>query len=113
MIGATTGKELDYVDDEDLKTLDELRGEMKTISAARLTMGEKATVQGLLTEIQVLKQQMEMTHEQMRRLIGMYSTMRDEFNVFQAQRVKELNVRVNSGSTTAEDIDGPRIRPRH
>jgi len=113
MIGATTGDEPDYIDDADLKTLDELRGEMKTISAAKLTMGEKATVQGLLTEIQVLKQQMEMTHEQMRRLIGMYSTMRDEFNQFQAQRVKELNVRVNHGSTTPEDIDGPVIRPRN
>jgi len=110
-IGATTGKEPDHVDDGDLKTLDELRGEMKTLSAAKLTMGEKATVQGVLTEVQVLKQQMEMTHEQMRRLIGMYSTLRDEFGKLQEQRVKELNVRINGGSTTAEDIDnGPVVR---
>jgi len=50
-----------------------------------------------------LKQQLEMTHEQMRRLIGMYGTLRAEFDTFQQQRIKELNVRVNGGSTTPED----------
>jgi len=102
-IGATTGKEPDYVDDGDLKTVEELRGAFKDMHKAKLSLNEKATVQGIVSEITVLKQQLEMTHEQMRRLIGMYTTLRNEFDTFQAQRVKELNVRVNGGSTTPED----------
>ena len=105
-IGATSGKEPDYIEDGDLKTLDELRGAMKDIHKAKMSLNQKATVEGCLTEISVLKQQLEMTHEQMRRLIGMYGTLRDQFAQFQEQRIKELNVRVNGGSTTAEDIDG-------
>ena len=105
-IGATSGKEPDHINDEDLRTPDQLRGDMNAIREARLSLREKATVEGVATEIEVLKQQMEMTHEQMRRLIGMYSTLKSEFEVYQQQRIKELNVRVNGGSTTAEDIDG-------
>jgi len=104
MIGSTTGKEPDFVQDEDLKSPAELRGEMKQIAQAKLSMAEMATVEGVRTEITVLKQQMETTHEQMRRLIGMYQTLRGEFDLFQAQRLKELNVRVNGGSTTPEDM---------
>jgi len=104
MIGATTGKEPDFVQDEDLRTPDQLRGDMKRIASAKLSMAEMATVEGVKTEIVVLKQQMETTHEQMRRLIGMYQTLRGEFDVFQEQRIKELNVRVNGGSTTPEDM---------
>jgi archaellum component FlaC len=105
MIGATEGKEPDYVQDGDLKSLDELRGIMKDIDKAKISMGEKATVQGVATEITVLKQQLEMTHEQMRRLIGMYSNIQSEFNQFKQQRISELNIRVNGGSTVAEDQD--------
>jgi len=104
-IGATVGKEPDYTEDEDVKTLDELRGVMKDIDKAKLSMGDKATVQGCATEIEVMKQQNEMTHEQMRRLIGMYQTLANEFKEFKSQRVKELNFKVNGGSTTPEDYD--------
>ena len=90
--------------DEDLRSPEELRGDMKQIASAKLSMAEMATVEGVRTEITVLKQQMETTHEQMRRLIGMYQTLRGEYDVFQAQRLKELNVGVNGGSTTPEDI---------
>ena len=103
MIGATTGKEPDHIEDGDLKSLDEMRGAMKDLHKAKLSLNEKATVEGVQTEITVLKQQLEMTHEQMRRLIGMYSTLRNEFDTFQQQRIKELNVKVNHGSTTPED----------
>ncbi len=105
-IGTTVGKEPDHVQDEDLKTLDELRGVMKDIDKAKLSMGEKATVQGVATEIEVLKQQLEMTHEQMRRLIGMYSNLTNEFQQFKTQRVTELQSWVAGGSTTPEDCDG-------
>jgi len=104
-IGATVGKEPNYTADEDVKTLDELRGVMKDIDKAKLSMGEKATVQGVATEIEVMKQQNQMTHEQMRRLIGMYQTLAAEFKQFKEQRIKELNFRVGGGSTTPEDYD--------
>jgi len=100
---STTGKEPDFIQDEDLRTPDQLRGDMKAINQARLSLREKATVEGVRTEIEVLKQQMEMTHEQMRRLIGMYGTLRDQFDQFQKQRVIELNMKVNHGSTSPED----------
>ena len=89
--------------DEDLRTPDQLRGDMKQIADAKKTMGELATINGIRQEITVLKQQMETTHEQMRRLIGMYQTLTGQFEQFQEQRIKELNVRVNHGSTTPED----------
>jgi hypothetical protein len=102
-IGATTGKEPDYVDDQDLKTLDELRGAYKDMHKAKLSLNEKATVEGVKTEIDVVKQQLEMTHEQLRRLIGMYQTLQDEFTQFKTQRVIELQSWVAGGSTTPED----------
>lgn len=105
-IGATTGKEPDHIEDGDLKSLDELRGAMKDLHKAKLSLNEKATVEGVATEIQVLKQQLEMTHEQMRRLIGMYTTLHDQFLQFQQQRVIELNSWVAGGSTSPEDADG-------
>lgn len=102
-IGATDGKEPDHISDGELMTLDEMRGAMKDLHKAKLSLGEKATVEGVLAEISVIKQQMEMTHEQMRRLIGMYATLQDEFTQFKQQRVTELNSWVSGGSTTPED----------
>ena len=102
-VGATAGKEPDAIQDEDLRTPEQLRGDMKQIRAAKMSMAEMATLEGVRSEVTVLKQQLETTHEQMRRLIGMYQTLRGEFDQFQAQRLKELNVRVNGGSTSPED----------
>jgi len=104
-IGATTGKEPDHVADGDLKSLEELRGAYKDMHKAKLSLNERASYQSVMTELSVVKQQMEMTHEQMRRLIGMYSTLSDEFNEYRSQRVRELNIRVNGGSTTSVDQD--------
>ena len=72
---ATTSKEPNGILDEDLRTPEQLRGDMKAINSARLSLREKGTVAGLHTEIEVLKQQLEMTHEQMRNLISVYSTL--------------------------------------
>lgn len=58
-----------------------------------------------MADMAVLKQQMEMTHEQLRRMIGMYQTLQNEFTQYKEQRIKELNVRVNGGSTSPEDMD--------
>lgn len=102
-IGATTGKEPDYIEDGDLKSLDEMRGAMKDMHKAKLSLNEKATVEGVMTEIQVLKQQLEMTHEQMRSLLAIYQNLSAEFAQYKEQRIKELNVRVNGGSTTPGD----------
>ena len=103
-IGATTGKEPDHVADEDLKTLDELRGAMKDMHKAKLSLNEKATVQGVMTELDVMKQRFVMQGEQINRLIGMYTTLRNEFDQFQRQRVIELQSWLaKGGSTTPED----------
>ena len=102
-IGATAGKEPDYIEDGDLKSLDEMRGAMKDLHKAKLSLNEKATVEGVQTEIVVVKQQLEMTHEQLRRLIGMYQTLQNEFTQYKQQRIAELQMKVNNGSTSFED----------
>jgi hypothetical protein len=106
-IGATTGDKPDFVADEDLKTLDELRGAMKDLDTARLSVCEKATIEGVMVNQDVLRQQLEMTHEQLRRLIGMYQTLSGEFEQYRAQRVIELQSWLaKGGSTTPEDNVG-------
>ena len=110
-IGATTGDEPDYVDDGDLKSLDELRGALKDLHTAKLSLNEAATVQGVLTRMDVMKQQFEMQGEQMVRLIGMYQTLQAEFDQYKLQRIAELQMKVNGGSTTREDDDGYSDRP--
>lgn len=97
---STTGKEPNAILDEDLRTPDQLRGDMKAINTARMSLREKGTVAGMRSEIEVLKQQLEMTHEQMRNLIGIYGTLKAQFDQFQQQRIIELNMKVNNGSTT-------------
>lgn len=103
-IGATVGKEPDHIEDGDLKSLDEMRGAMKDMHKAKLSLNQQATVEGVQSEIVVVKQQLEMAHEQMRTLISIYQTLQNEFTQFQQQRILELNVRVNGGSTTPEDM---------
>lgn len=105
-IGATTGKEPDYIEDEDLLSLDEMRGTMKEITAAALTNSEKATVRGVMNEMQVLKEMMALQDEQNNRLVNLYSTLRNEFDVFKANYAASLNLKVAGGSTTPEDFEG-------
>lgn len=91
--------------EEDRRTMAELRGAMRDIASAQKSLGKTATVKGLATEVEVIKQQLEMTHEQMRRVIGLYGTLQEQFRQFQAQRVIELQswIGKNGGSTTPED----------
>ena len=105
-IGATTGKEPDHVEDGDLMSLDQMRGAMKDLHKAKLSLNQKASVEGCMAEISVVKQQLEMTAEQLRRLIGMYQTLSDQFEQYRQQRVVELQSWVDGGSTTPEDNDG-------
>lgn len=102
-IGATEGDRPDYIQDEDLRTPEQLRGDMRDIKEARLSLREKGTVAGLRAEVDVMRQKFEMTHEQLKRLIGMYQTMRAEFDQYKLQRVRELQMKVNYGSTSPED----------
>ena len=106
-IGATTGKEPDYISNEDISmlSLDDMRGAYKDMHKAKLSLNQMASVEGVMTEISVLKQQLEMTHEQMRRLIGMYATLASEFKQYREQRIAELQMKVNYGSTTVDDED--------
>lgn len=89
--------------DEDFRTADQLRGDMREINKAKMSLGEHATVEGIRKEISVVKQQLDMAHEQMRTLISIYQTLQNEFTEYKEQRIRELNVRINHGSTTAED----------
>ena len=102
-IGPTTGKEPDHIEDEDLMSLDEMRGTMKDIHAAALTNSEKATVRGVMSEMAVLKKRLLEADEQNNRLINLYQTLRGEFDVFKANYVIALNKKVAGGSTTPED----------
>jgi hypothetical protein len=105
-IGATSGKEPDHIDDEDLLSVEEMRGTMRDIQAASLTNVEKATVSGVLREMEILKQMLADSDKQMNHLVGLYGTLKNEFNTFRENYVASLNLRVNSGSTTPEDCDG-------
>lgn len=108
-IGATEGKEPDAISDEDIQalSLDDMRGAYKDMHSAKLSLNEKATVEGLMQAVEVVKQQIEMQAEQMNRLIGMYGTLSNEFEQYRQQRVVELQSWIaNGGSTTPEDNDG-------
>ena len=90
--------------EEDRKTEAELRGQMRDISTAKLTMGEIATVQGIAEENKVLKSMMDDLCEQNNRFIGMVGTMRNELEQFKSQwNIERQSWLANGGSTTPED----------
>ena len=103
-IGATSGKEPDHVADEDLRTPEQLRGDMKRIAAAALTNSEKASVQGIATEMEVLKMRMAELDERIQAPFNLVITLRNQFQQFEQQRVLELQGR-GVGSTTPEDME--------
>lgn len=107
-IGNTTGKEPDPIMDEDLKSPEELRGAMKDLIDASLSVSEKATVVGIAEEIEVIKLRLADAIEQSQAAVNLAITLQRQFQQFQEQRVKELNLKVRGGSTTPEDWeDGP------
>ena len=81
----------------------ELRGSMQDVHKAKLTMGEIATVESVMTEMKVLRQMVDDMAEQHNRIIGMIGTLRGEFTQYQQQRAIELQSWVAGGSTTPED----------
>lgn len=105
-VGTTTGDEPDYVEDADLLSLDELRGTMKDIHAAKLSNAERSTIRGYLDEMKIVKDMLAELTEQNNRLVGLYGTMRAEFEVFKANHAASLSLKINGGSTTPEDY-GP------
>jgi hypothetical protein len=102
-IGNTTGKEPDPIMDEDLKSPEELRGAMKDLIDASLSVGEKATVKGIAEEIEVIKLRLADVIEQSQAAVNLAVTLQRQFQQFEAQRAKELNLKVRGGSTTPED----------
>jgi len=103
-IGATSGKEPDHIADEDLRTPEQLRGDMKRIADAALTNSERASVQGVVTEMEVLKLRMAELGEQIQATFNLIITIQGQFQQFQQQRVIELQSR-GGGSTTPEDME--------
>jgi hypothetical protein len=108
-VGATEGKEPDHISDDDVEkfTLDDIRGALKEIIKAKLSLNEKATVEGCIVAVDVVKQQIEMQAEQMNRIIGMIQTLETQFEQYRAQRVIELQSWLaKGGGTTPEDFNG-------
>lgn len=109
MIGSTT-EDIDGVPKdrgpvhEDRKTEAELRGQMKDIAAAKHSIGEIATIKSLQTEMTLLRSMVDDALEQNNKLIGLYSTLRGEFEQYRQQRAIELQSWLaKGGSTTPED----------
>lgn len=93
--------------EENRMTEAELRGSMQDVHKAKLTMGEQATVKGVMVEMKVLKSLVDDALDQNNKLIALYQTMRGEFDQYKQQRAIELQSWLaKGGSTTPEDIDG-------
>lgn len=63
---------------------------------------DKATLDGVLLEFDIVKQKMDNCYEKLSRMTELYGTMLDRFQQFEVQRIKELNVRVNNGPTASD-----------
>lgn len=89
---------------EDWKSVAELRGTMQDIANAKISIGERATVKGIQTEMQVMKSQMDDLMENNNRLVSLISTLQARFDQYEKQRAIELQSWLaNGGSTTPED----------
>lgn len=64
-----------------------------------LSRNEKATVGGLLTEMEVLRQKMELCYEKLDRMTTLYMQLDQDFRLFKQQRAIELNHFVGGGPT--------------
>lgn len=58
-----------------------------------------ATMAGMNAELQVQKQQIKHLSERLDAAVGLVQTLQGRFDQFQAQRVKELNLKVGGGPT--------------
>ena len=82
-------------------TENELRGAMRDVHKAKLTMGEISTVRGLSEEVTVMKEMVDTLTTQHNTLITNYMQLKAEFGQYKQQRAIELQSWLaNGGSTT-------------
>lgn len=71
----------------------------KEVIEKKLTKMERATVQGCLNEMEILKQKMEHCYEKLDRMTALYQTNLNELQTLRVQYAKLANVRINHGPT--------------
>lgn len=71
----------------------------EAIAAAR-TRAQTATIAGISVELQLQAQRMEQLLERLDRTEKLFLTLQGQFEQLQAQRIRELQLRVNGGPTT-------------
>lgn len=104
--GLPKGKVIDRGPPEEMRMTEaELRGEIQTIVKAKKSMGELATIEGVMAEMKMMQSMMDDLCQQNNRLIGMYQTLRNELDTFRNQWNIERQswIARNGGSTTPED----------
>ncbi len=69
----------------------------------KLTKMERATVSGCLREMDILKQKLELCYEKLSRMTNLYQMQQRDFAEFKAQRMKELQMKINHGPTVVEN----------
>lgn len=67
---------------------------------------DKATLDGCLRELDIVKQKLDNCYEKLARMTGLYGTLQNQFQQFEMQRARELTLKVAGGSTTPSDWDG-------
>ena len=60
---------------------------------------DKATLDGCLSELNIVKQKLDNCYGKLSRMTQLYGELLKQFNEFKVQRIKELNVKVNGGPT--------------
>ena len=103
--GVPKGKTIDRGPPEEMRMTEaELRGAMQDVHKAKLTMGEQATVKGVMQEMAVLRSMVDDMSEQHNKMIGLVTTLQGQFEQYQKQRAIELQSWLaKGGSTTPED----------
>lgn len=99
-------KDIDRGPPEEMRMTEaELRGSMMDIHKAKLTMGEQATVKGLLAEMKVLRSLIDDVCNQNNSLVNLVGNLRTELAQFKQQwNVERMSwIARNGGSTTPED----------
>jgi ClpP class serine protease len=92
--------------EENRMTEAELRGTMRSIADAKLTMGEQATVKGLVEQVLVLQEMVDSMTEQHNRMVGLVQTTRNELAEFKQQwNIERVSWLAGGGSTTREDVE--------
>ena len=70
-----------------------------------MTRGQKTTVEGVLLEMDILKQKFEHMSENLNKVIGLVMTLQGQYEALNAARARELNLRVAHGPTEFPDAD--------